>query len=174
MDHTWAFTHLGLGGEAALAIYVVALVMAGVSDFRTLRIPNWLTGALALAFPIAALAAGQPVNWLSHVGAGLAVFAVAAVLFAFRLMGGGDVKLLGATALWVGFGQLLPFLMLDAFVGGIFALVCVLLRHPFVQTAILATLRRLPVFAHKNLPIPYGIPIAVAGVLIAPALPIFS
>ncbi|HYL48467.1 MAG TPA: prepilin peptidase [Stellaceae bacterium] len=174
MDHTWAFTHLGLGGEAALAIYVVALVMAGVSDFRTLRIPNWLTGALALAFPIAALAAGQPVNWLSHVGAGLAVFAVAAVLFAFRLMGGGDVKLLGATALWVGFGQLLPFLMLVAFVGGIFALVCVLLRHPFVQTAILATLRRLPVFAYKNLPIPYGIPIAVAGVLIAPALPIFS
>lgn len=174
MVHPWAFTHLGLGGKAALTVYVVALVMAGVSDFRTLRIPNWLTGALALAFPIAALAAGQPIDWLSHVGAGVAVFAVAAVLFAFRLMGGGDVKLLAATALWVGFGQLLPFLMLVALVGGVFALVCVLLRHPFVQMAILATLRRLPVFAHKNLPIPYGIPIAVAGVLIAPALPIFS
>ncbi|HYL32057.1 MAG TPA: prepilin peptidase [Stellaceae bacterium] len=174
MVHPWAFTHLGLGGKAALAVYVVALVMAGVSDFRTLRIPNWLTGALALAFPIATLATGQSIDWLSHVGAGLAVFAAAAVLFAFRLMGGGDVKLLAATALWVGFGQLLPFLTLVALVGGVFALICILLRHPFVQTAILATLRRLPVFAHKNLPIPYGIPIAVAGVLIAPALPIFS
>lgn len=174
MDHPWAFAHLGLGGEAALAVYVIALVMAGVSDFRTLRIPNWLTGALALAFPIAVLISGQPVDWLSHVGAGAAVFAVAAVLFALRLMGGGDVKLLAATALWVGLGQLLPFLVLVALVGGVFALVCVMLRHPFVQTAILATLRRLPVFAHKNLPIPYGIPIAVAGVLMAPMLPIFS
>lgn len=169
MDHPWAFAHLGLGSEAALAVYV----MAGVSDFRTLRIPNWLTGALALAFPLAALVAGQSVDWLSHVGAGVAVFAVAAVLFALRLMG-GDVKLLAATALWVGLGQLLPFLMLVALVGGVFALVCVVLRHPFVQTAILATLRRLPVFAHKDLPIPYGIPIAVAGVLMVPTLPIFS
>ncbi|MGH7248073.1 MAG: A24 family peptidase, partial [Pseudomonadota bacterium] len=130
MDHPWAFTHLGFGGEAALAVYVIALVMAGVSDFRTLRIPNWLTGALALAFPIAALVAGQPVDWLSHVGASVAVFTVAAVLFAFRLMGGGDVKLLAATALWVGLGQLLPFLVLVAFVGGVFALICVMLRHP--------------------------------------------
>ena len=174
MAHFWTFTHLGWGGETALAVYVVPLVMAAVSDFRTLRIPNWLTGALALAFPLGALAAGQPVDWLSHVGAGLAVFAVAALLFALRLMGGGDVKLLAATALWVGLGQLLPFLMLVALVGGAFAIVCLVLRHPLVQSAILATLRRLPVLAQKNLPIPYGIPIAVAGVLMAPALPIFG
>ncbi|MDE2229421.1 MAG: prepilin peptidase [Alphaproteobacteria bacterium] len=174
MDHPWALARLGLGGEAALAVYVVPLVMAGVSDFRTLRIPNWLTGALALAFPIGALAAGQPVDWLSHVVAGVAVFVVAAVLFALRLMGGGDVKLLAATALWIGLGQLLPFLVLVALVGGVFAIVCVVLRHPFVQATILATLRRLPAFAHKNLPIPYGIPIAVAGVLMAPMLPIFG
>jgi prepilin peptidase CpaA len=174
MDHPWSLLHLGLGGEAALAVYVVPLVMAGVSDFRTLRIPNWLTGTLALAFPLGALAAGQPIDWLSHIAAGFAVFTVGAALFAMRLMGGGDVKLLAATALWVGLAQLLPFLVLVALVGGVFAIGCVLLRHPLVQTTILATLRRLPVFAQKNLPIPYGIPIAIAGVLIAPMLPIFG
>lgn len=174
MDHSWAFSHLGWGGAAALAAYVVPLVMAGVSDFRTLRIPNWLTGALALAFPVAALAVGQPVDWMSHLGAGLAVFAIAAGLFALRLMGGGDVKLLAATALWIGLGQILPYLTLVALVGGVFAVGCVMLRHPLVQAAILATVRRLPVFADKHLPIPYGIPIAVAGVLMVPVLPIFS
>lgn len=174
MDHPWAFSHLGWGGEAALAVYVVLLVTAGISDFRTLRIPNWLTGALALAFPVSALAVGQPVDWLSHLGAGVAVFAVAAGLFALRLMGGGDVKLLAATAMWVGLGQLLPYLVLVALVGGVFAVGCVILRHPLVQAAILATVCRLPVFAHKQLPIPYGIPIAVAGVLMVPALPIFG
>ncbi len=174
MDHPWAFSHLGLGATTALAVYVVGLAAAAVSDFRTLRIPNWLTGLLALAFPVGALAAGHPIAWLPHVAAGLAVFAVATVLFALRLMGGGDVKLLAATALWIGLAQLLPFLVLVALVGGAFALVCMMLRHPLVQTAILATLHRLPIFAQKNLPIPYGIPIAIAGVLMAPTLSIFG
>jgi prepilin peptidase CpaA len=174
MEHTWSLAHLGLGGEAALAVYVVPLFVAGVCDFRTLRIPNWLTGAFALAFPLGALAAGQPIDWVSHIAAGLAVFAVGAALFAMRFLGGGDVKLLAATALWIGLAQLLPFLVLVALVGGVFAIGCVLLRHPLVQTTILATLRRLPVFAYKNLPIPYGIPIAIAGVLMVPMLPIFS
>jgi hypothetical protein len=31
-------------------------------------------------------------------------------------------------------------------------------------------LRRVPTFAQKNMPIPYGIPIAIAGILVAPSL----
>jgi prepilin peptidase CpaA len=174
MVHPEALLHLDFGGETALAVYVFALVMAGVADFRTLRIPNWLTAGLTLAFPVAALAAGQPVDWLSHLEAGAAVFAGSAALFAFGLMGGGDVKLLSATALWLGLGQVMPFLFMVALVGGAFALVCLALRHPLMQTTFLATLRRLPAFAQKKMPIPYGIPIAIAGLLMAPVLPILS
>jgi len=49
-----------------------------------------------------------------------------------------------------------------------------LLRHPLVQTTILTSLRRLPDFMQKKMPIPYGIPIAVAGLLMAPMLPVFG
>jgi hypothetical protein len=35
-------------------------------------------------------------------------------------------------------------------------------------------LRRLPDFMQKKMPIPYGIPIAVAGLLMAPMLPVFG
>jgi prepilin peptidase CpaA len=173
MDYQ-GLAHLAPGAEAALAIYIFPLVLAGVSDFRTLRIPNYLTAALALAFPLAVLLAGEKVDWLSHLEAGLIVFAGAAILFALRVMGGGDVKLLAATALWAGLGQVIPLLVLVALIGGVFAMAVLALRHPFVQTTILATLRRLPAFAQARMPIPYGIPIAVAGLLMVPALPIFA
>ncbi len=118
MAHPLDLLHLGLGGEAALAVYIFPLVLAGISDFRTLRIPNYLTAALAAAFPLAALAAGQHVDWLSHIEAGFFVFAGGAVLFAAGFMGGGDVKLLAATALWAGLGQVMPLLAMVAIVGG--------------------------------------------------------
>jgi len=174
MGHPLDLLHLGFGGEIALAVYVFPLVLAGISDFRTLRIPNYLTVALAAAFPLAALAAGQPIDWLSHLEAGLIVFVAGAALFAFNFMGGGDVKLLAATALWAGLGQVLPLLATVALVGGVFSIVVLLLRHPLVQTTILTSLRRLPDFMQKKMPIPYGIPIAVAGLLMAPMLPVFG
>lgn len=174
MAHPLDLLHLGFGGETALAVYIFPLVLAAVSDFRTLRIPNYLTIALAAAFPLAVLAAGQPVDWLSHVEAELIVFAGGAVLFALGYMGGGDVKLLAATALWAGLGQVIPLLAMVAIVGGAFALAVLGLRHPLVQTAILASLRRLPDLAQKQMPIPYGIPIAIAGLLMAPMLPVFG
>ena len=159
-----------IGGEAALALYVFGLTLAAISDFHSLRIPNWLTGALAAAFLQAALFFGHRVDWLSHLGAGVGVFLGAAVFFAFGVMGGGDVKLLAATALWMGAERLLPFLMLTATVGGVFAILVLALRHPVVQASCVVVLHRLPSFAEKNRPIPYGIPIAVAGILMAPSL----
>lgn len=160
----------GLGSEVALAVYVLPLMIAAVTDFHSLRIPNWLTGTMAMAFPVVALMAGHDVDWWSHLAAGVGVFAAAAVLFMFRVMGGGDVKLLAATALWTGVGQLAPFLMLVAIAGGVFALAIVGLRHPLVHATLLSVLRRLPSFAQERMPIPYGVPIAVAGILMAPSL----
>lgn len=165
-----------LAGEGVLAAYVMALVVAGLSDLVSLRIPNWLTGALALAFPVAALVAtrgstGHTVDWLSHIEAGAAVFTVAAMLFACRLLGGGDVKLLGAMALWCGLHLIVPLLFLVAIIGGVFGLLVLGLRQPLVQASILAVVRRAPAFMHSRMPIPYGIPIAVAGILLAPKLP---
>ncbi len=161
-------------GQIVLGVYVFALVLAAVSDFVSLRIPNWLTGALALAFPVAALLAGHGVDWLSHLEAGGAALLGAAVLFACRMVGGGDVKLIAATALWTGLNLIVPFLFLVAIVGGIFAAIVLGLRQPIVHATLLATMRRLPDFAHKQMPIPYGIPIAIAGILMAPRLPFLN
>jgi len=163
-----------IGSDLAVGAYVFALVYAGLSDFVSLRIPNWLTGGLAAIFPVAALLVGHDVHWLSHLEAGLGTFAVGAVLFSLRVMGGGDVKLFAAVALWTGLGWLLPFVVLTTFIGGAFALVVLLLRAPAVQLAVLSLFKRLPPFAHEKTPIPYGVPIAIAGIMMVPHLPLLG
>ncbi|HUZ74861.1 MAG TPA: prepilin peptidase [Stellaceae bacterium] len=163
-----------IGGEIALAVYVFLLVMAALSDGSNLRIPNWLTASLAAVFPAAALAFGHQVDWLSHFAAALAVFAGAAMFFALRLMGGGDVKLLAAVALWTGLHGVVPFLAVTAVIGGLMALVQLLLRRPMAQVTLLAVLHRLPAIAQRGSPIPYGIPIAAAGILMVPSFSFFT
>jgi prepilin peptidase CpaA len=174
MDETWGTLPATWAGQAVLAGFVFALVTAAVSDFVSLRIPNWLTGTLAAAFPAAALVMGHGVDWISHLEAGAAVFAGGAMLFACRMLGGGDVKLLAATAFWTGLHLVPDLLILVAFAGGIFAAIVLGLRHPLVHAALLQVLRRLPAFAQRKMPIPYGIPIAIAGILLAPRLPFFG
>jgi prepilin peptidase CpaA len=159
-----------IGSQIALASYVFPLVLAALSDLRSLRIPNWLTFSMAAAFPVMAVLFGGEVDWLSHLAAGAAVFLGAAILFALRLMGGGDVKLLAAVALWIGLGPLLPFLVITAVIGGAFTAVILLLRLPVTQVALVRLLPRLSDFSQKKMAVPYGVPIAVAGLLMVPSL----
>jgi prepilin peptidase CpaA len=167
----WGSLPASWSGQAVLAAFVFALVLAAISDFVSLRIPNWLTGTLAAAFPAAALVFGHGVDWLSHIEAGVAVFAAGAMLFACRVLGGGDVKLLAATAFWTGL-QLVPTLIMTvAFAGGIFAALILGLRHPVVHASLLQTLRRLPAFAQKKMPIPYGFRSRLPGFCWRPVCP---
>ena len=53
----------------------------------------------------------------------LVVFGLGAIAFRFRVLGGGDVKLLAASALWLGLGEIGAFLLATAFFGGLLALI---------------------------------------------------
>ena len=57
-----------------------------------------------------------------HVGAAAAVLVVAFVFFARGWIGGGDAKLAAATALWLGFDQLLNYLIYASLFGGVLTL----------------------------------------------------
>ena len=96
------------------------------------------------------------------------------MLFASGYMGGGDVKLLAATALWAGLGQVMPLLAMVAIVGGGFALVVLACVIRWCRPRFWRACASIPDFAQKQMPIPYGIPIAIAGLLMAPMLPVFG
>lgn len=143
-------------------------VVAAASDFLTLRIPNWLNAVIALAFFPMALVTGMPgeaIMW--HCLTASAVLVIGFGLFSAGFIGGGDAKLLAATALWIGGAQLLPFVVFTALAGGV--LVLVMLVWALLQfegeTHEIGWAKRL--FGFK-MDLPYGVAIAAGTILAFP------
>lgn len=97
----------------------IALVWTIVTDLRSRTISNNLTLSVALGAPLYWLSSGLAL-WpgvAAQLALALAVFAVCCALFALRQMGGGDVKLLTALALWVPPSQFTLLLVAMAMLG---------------------------------------------------------
>ena len=112
----------------AAAATVVLLVSAAVSDITRYRIPNAIVYAIVAAFAVGAIFnfAWPAIVWPAL--AGVTMFLLGALLFAFGLFGGGDVKLIAAIALWTGFADLPRFLLIMAAAGGLIGLVLLVRR----------------------------------------------
>jgi prepilin peptidase CpaA len=131
------------------------------------RIPNALSIGVAASFALATPA--LPLSLiLSHATAGAVVLVVAAICFAFRLMGGGDAKLIAAAALWMGWQDLAPFLLLMAVVGGALGLLLLVARR--VVPAPPQDRWWSPLLA-RHAGIPYGVAIAAAAIAMIPRFP---
>jgi prepilin peptidase CpaA len=133
-----------------LAALAIALLIAAFTDLRSRRIGNWLTGAMALGAPLFWWASG--LGWADvalQLGVALATFAVLAGLFALRAMGGGDVKLLTALALWIAPVPFVKLVVIMTLLGGVLTL-------GFGAWHVARRQR------HK-LAIPYGVAISLAG-----------
>jgi prepilin peptidase CpaA len=156
-----------------IALYGAPLLVAGVCDLVRYRIPNLVTAAIAAFFVVCALVWGVEVNWLSHAAAAAAVLAVGLVLFAFKWFGGGDIKLLTAVALWIGWGNdLLEFVLAVALLGGAISLVLVAVRYAL---SVFATpwQGRLPVMFQTGAAVPYGVAIVAVALWLTPHAPQF-
>lgn len=115
--------------DARLALLVVLLMVAAFIDVRTYRIPNWLTyggAAIGLAF-------GAAIQWrllgpawaidgflwsLGGLAAGLALMLP---MYALRVMGAGDVKLMAMAGAFLGLGQIVPAVLCVFVAGGVLA-----------------------------------------------------
>src|SRR6478609_9024836 len=105
----------------------ILLVIASVSDIRHRRIPNWSVLAIgALFVPWAFFV--NPASILASLGAGLVALVIGLILYAFRIVGAGDSKLLAVVALFAGMEHLLQLLVLIALVGGVIALISMAMR----------------------------------------------
>ncbi|HEY0627620.1 MAG TPA: prepilin peptidase [Allosphingosinicella sp.] len=129
----------------------VLLLIAAIGDLRTREIPNWLNGAIALLAIPYWVTAGLPFwpDMLIQVGLAGAVFVLFALLFHFGAMGGGDVKMVAALALWLPLMALLNLLVIMSLAGGVLT-IGMLIRHRLQKN-------------EAQLEIPYGVAIAFAG-----------
>ncbi len=112
-------------------VLAIALLIAAFTDLRRRQIDNWLNAAIAALAPV--------YWWLAG-------------LFALRMMGGGDVKLLTALALWLRPVLFAKLLLIMALVGGLLT----------VGMGMWHLMRR----RKDRLKIPYGVAIATAGLCV--------
>jgi len=109
-------------------VTVAALLAAALEDAVRLRISN-ITVLVVLAGAITAMALGgfRGPLWQNAIVFAV-ILAVGTFAFARNLLGGGDVKLLAATGLWVGFGAALWLLAAVFLAGGVVALIYIAVR----------------------------------------------
>jgi len=109
--------------------------MAAYSDFNKLMIPNIYSLLVGAAFIPAFLAVTifSPDisffgSWKNHVFSFSLMFAITYGLFHFKLIGGGDSKLLTVFALWAGVKGLMPLLFIMSVVGGLLGVITLFLN----------------------------------------------
>jgi prepilin peptidase CpaA len=151
----WGILSYVLGGAL-----VLILLSAGIEDARTREIANWKNAAIALLAPAWWWLQGY--GWVDvawQIGIAVGVFALFAGAFHFGWMGGGDVKMIGALALWLPGPALLFMLMVMSIIGGVLTLI-MMFDH----------WRRKAPGAVET---PYGVAIAMAS-MVALGEPIFN
>ena len=129
------------------------LVSAGIEDVRTREIANWKNAVIAALAPLWWVANGLPVwpDMALQLGVAAVVFGLFVGAFALGQMGGGDVKLIGALALWLPFQPLVWMLVLMSLLGG--ALTLLMLAEKWIRR-------------QRGTPeIPYGVAISIAGLI---------
>lgn len=135
-----------------LGLLIALLLAAAIWDLKSRTIPNGINAAIALlalpywwslALPLWPDAALQS-------GIAALVFLLFAAVFAIGAMGGGDVKMVAALALWLAPREVLVMLVVMSLAGGVLTLIMAL-AHRLAKS-------------RKPLEIPYGVAIAFAGV----------
>lgn len=136
-----------------LGALALLLVSAGIEDARTREIANWKNAAILLLAPLWWWANGLSPwpDMAIQFGLAAIVFALFCGAFAMGWMGGGDVKMIGALALWFPFQPLLTMLIIMSLAGGAITLLMLIDKWVRRQSA--------------QPEVPYGIAIAIAALL---------
>lgn len=113
-----------------------ALLLAVIWDVAVRRIPNALCGAIAVTGLIAHAHDAGALAALGGLGAGAATVAAMYVFWKRGGIGGGDVKLAAAVAIWVGPADLPSYWLATALAGGGVAAVCLMASHRRVRREI--------------------------------------
>lgn len=151
---------------AVISLFPAAMLASALWDAAAMRIPNWLTGGLALAFPIAAAGTALPletVGW--HLLTGLGALAVVMALFATGWIGGGDAKLFAASALWLGHEGILAYTLVTTMLGGGLTLLLISFRGLPLPQALIGQEWILRLHDPRE-GVPYGLALAAGGLLV--------
>jgi prepilin peptidase CpaA len=151
-----------------LLLFPALMAFAASSDLLTMTISNKLSLALIAGFFVLTLAIGM--SWPAigmHLAAAALVLVFSFGFFSQGWIGGGDAKLVAATALWFGFDNLFDYLIYASMFGGVLTLLLIQFRKlplpgPLARQAWIMRLHE------TGGGIPYGIALAAAALAVYP------
>jgi prepilin peptidase CpaA len=150
------------------------VIVAGLRDLTTMKIPNWISGLLVvLFFPTALIIGLSPVTVATNVGLAALALVVGAGMFALRWIGGGDAKLIAASCLWLGVAGSGMFLLYTGLMGGLFCLALLFARF-HARPYLLDAPGWIVQLMEPRGDIPYGVAIAAGALMAYPASPLLA
>jgi len=155
-------------GLAVLAIFPICMIFATFYDIFTMTIPNKIVLVLLGSFVVLAPIAGMSLETAAwHVGLSLVILIVGFALFSMGVMGGGDAKLLAASALWLGPEQTVVYLLIASLLGGLLTLIIIRGRRMLLPQSLLNVpwITRLH---DNNQGVPYGAALGPAALYVFP------
>ncbi len=148
----------------AILWFIGGQLFAAAGDALWMRIPNRLILILAAGFAVtAALSHPGWTDLAANLATGAAILAGGAVLFSRGWMGGGDVKLLAVTGLWLGPAATPALLLLTALAGGLLTLTIIACHALGVDRLAQGRIAALRPPMDR---VPYGIAIAAAAIAV--------
>lgn len=158
----------GTSSHSSIFFLSLTILMALVLFFDASRyiIPNWVVGIMLMLYPVMVftLPSVDLIPILISIGVMLLTFAIGYLIYTKHWMGGGDIKLLCACALWCGPREMLDLLLLMAILGGLLALALIVGRKALLYTPV--TSGSLPRILQQGAPLPYGLAIAAAFLIL--------
>jgi prepilin peptidase CpaA len=157
-----------------LFVFPALMAYAAFSDLLTMRISNKLVLLVIVGFFALALLIGMPFEQIGvHALTAIVVLLVAFSFFAFGWIGGGDAKLIAATALWFGFPGAVAYLIYASLLGGSLTLALLGARRlPLPpQLKFVGWIEKLH---DAKTGVPYGIALAAAGLAVYPTSIVFQ
>jgi prepilin peptidase CpaA len=150
--------------SAATIVLVLVTSIAAVTDVRTRRIPNVLTGSAALAAIAIQITAGPSAAAICIVTM-IAAFVAGSLAFSAGWFGGGDVKLIAACCGFAGFPGAISLVLDILIAGAILALIAAAARGrllALVRSTAAVAARGAPV---GEVPLPYAVAIAAGSIV---------
>lgn len=145
-----------------LVIFPLSMAYAAFSDLVSMTIENRVSALLVVGFLCVGLLVGLPPAVLAaHVGVGLACLLATFGMFALGWMGGGDAKLIAATAVWFGpTADLGAYAMSASLYGGALTLALLVARAQMLPVTGVDFVDRL---LERETGVPYGIALGAGG-----------
>jgi prepilin peptidase CpaA len=155
-----------------VVIFAGTMLTAAAKDATSMTIPNWISLAVMAGFFIVTPFVWQGLDsFVTHILVGLSFFAAGFAMFAFGWLGGGDAKLMAATALWWQWDEAVIYIFYTTMIGAVFALL-LLFGRKYIPTRVLTADWALHLFRDET-KMPYGLALAAGALLTLPKSTIF-